>query len=1162
MASITTMTPSLPSKKRKPSYGSSVEDKSEASSGVRLRKDSEQDASTSTTNSSANKGHHHSIADKRLPSKKRKGSHEFVTSDGKRRRDGSQDLSVSFGDLQGSHECAAADGQRRRKGSQDLPVSFEDLQGSHECLAAGSSQDLPVSFEDLQGSNGFVAARKGSQDLSVSFENLQGSHEFVAADSQRGRKGSQDLSVSFEDLQSSHEVVAADGQKSRNESQDLSMSFEDLPRKGSIDSTWMLEPLPRKLSNDASVKLDDLMIAAEASSSLERVLPEACAAAARGTLSALEHLDALGTDAEDDSKPAARSRRNSEADDISSTASSGQRLLFEAIMMTNEEDEESWGGGRGRLESWVRPADESVARDRSDSWGIREESVARDRSDSWGGGRGRLESWVRPADESVERDRSDSWGIREESVARDRSESWGALRLGDLGRDRVESWTGGIPRLGGDQGRDRVESWGGIRGRDRLESWGGMSDLSVLMDTASASTAAHIAMAASAIQQLPVEDLPSIEMPDPVMLEDSKPSALPSKISLDRDRLNTIGSLSEMSLSNLPLLLDGADMHGDIQAYVAAAMAGVGDQLADLAYSLEHVAKKPDSTILDAIKKDIGLDASGDDGSSAASPMIGAVSDSARGRRRPRTWSTGSGMISVDLEAVQAAVHAAEIATASGALDAYADLPSGADSASSSSRQQSSTRQKRRLPTIRARGESIHSAASEDVAGISKQEMQLIRERARVAAGYIPSLSATSSAAADVAAPVTKKQRFPPSKKRTKRSTPEPENVGLLSTVSSVHTPKISNARTCKPPPNTPYFPSSSATAALPDVPPSSPSAASRTPRGQASQKWESMFDCLLEFIDERKEEDAKDLSEEDMKTWIWDGNVPTNFKTTPGKALGRWVNNQRSAKSKGTLKDEREQRLVDSGLRWSVLAAGSWNHMLEELKIYIREQTHNGRKWDGNVPTSYQIKTRENSPFAGEDKNLGRWVNRQRSLYQSGKLRKERQLGLEAIGLKWSMLATMSWDSMCDTLHAYVRQQEKEHREWDGNVPANFKTNDNPPRALGRWINRQRSSFQKNKLKKEYVDKLNTIGLKWSVHHRQGEGEDLDEEDDEPELSNAETNKEASKEQAGPDENGKVDSKDTKKDDSNGPDTVPSNAAPDSAPSSAAPDSAPSGAV
>ena len=90
-------------------------------------------------------------------------------------------------------------------------------------------------------------------------------------------------------------------------------------------------------------------------------------------------------------------------------------------------------------------------------------------------------------------------------------------------------------------------------------------------------------------------------------------------------------------------------------------------------------------------------------------------------------------------------------------------------------------------------------------------------------------------------------------------------------------------------------------------------------------------------------------MTEAQRAEWAWDGNVPTTFKTKDGKALGRWVNNQRSAKSKGTLKKEREKRLVDAGLKWSVLASNSWNEMLEELRIYVAEQVKQGKKWDGN---------------------------------------------------------------------------------------------------------------------------------------------------------------------------------------------------------------------
>ena len=109
------------------------------------------------------------------------------------------------------------------------------------------------------------------------------------------------------------------------------------------------------------------------------------------------------------------------------------------------------------------------------------------------------------------------------------------------------------------------------------------------------------------------------------------------------------------------------------------------------------------------------------------------------------------------------------------------------------------------------------------------------------------------------------------------------------------------------------------------------------------------MYDCLLAFVEDRRKEETVDMTEAEKKEWIWDGNVPTTFKSKEGKALGRWINNQRSAKSKGALKDDREQRLIDAGLKWSVLASNSWNEMLDELRVYVNEQTKAGRKWDGN---------------------------------------------------------------------------------------------------------------------------------------------------------------------------------------------------------------------
>jgi Helicase associated domain len=247
--------------------------------------------------------------------------------------------------------------------------------------------------------------------------------------------------------------------------------------------------------------------------------------------------------------------------------------------------------------------------------------------------------------------------------------------------------------------------------------------------------------------------------------------------------------------------------------------------------------------------------------------------------------------------------------------------------------------------------------------------------------------------------------------------------------------------------------------------------------------KWEIMYNALLEFAKDREETETKDMSTDEKSQWVWDGHVPTNFKTKDGKALGRWVNNQRSAKGKGTLKDEREDRLVAAGLKFTEQRSAGWSLMLNELKYYIESQTKVGRKWDGNVPTGFQIKARPGSNLQGEDRNLGRWVNRQRSMFHAGRLQKDRQLELEGLGLKWSMIQTVSWDTMYDTLVAYVEEQKSSASgAWDGSVPTGYRTPGEPSRALGRWINRQRSACAKNRLKDEYKEKLSSLGLKWSL--------------------------------------------------------------------------------
>ena len=88
----------------------------------------------------------------------------------------------------------------------------------------------------------------------------------------------------------------------------------------------------------------------------------------------------------------------------------------------------------------------------------------------------------------------------------------------------------------------------------------------------------------------------------------------------------------------------------------------------------------------------------------------------------------------------------------------------------------------------------------------------------------------------------------------------------------------------------------------------------------QSQQKWEDMFECLVRYIEETQEMATSHMNDEQKATWIWDGNVPNSYRTPCGKALGRWINNQRSAKAKDKLKDDRKVRLISTCLRWRMM--------------------------------------------------------------------------------------------------------------------------------------------------------------------------------------------------------------------------------------------------
>jgi hypothetical protein len=111
---------------------------------------------------------------------------------------------------------------------------------------------------------------------------------------------------------------------------------------------------------------------------------------------------------------------------------------------------------------------------------------------------------------------------------------------------------------------------------------------------------------------------------------------------------------------------------------------------------------------------------------------------------------------------------------------------------------------------------------------------------------------------------------------------------------------------------------------------------------------------------------------------------VPQSYPGNP--KLGTWVGKQRALRRKNKLSKERVQRMEDLGVIW-VPFGTAWEEMFEELKEYQKKHDH------CYVPQSYT-----------ENPQLGKWVNRQRTLKKKNKLSKERIQQLDELIFVWQI--------------------------------------------------------------------------------------------------------------------------------------------------------------
>ena len=138
------------------------------------------------------------------------------------------------------------------------------------------------------------------------------------------------------------------------------------------------------------------------------------------------------------------------------------------------------------------------------------------------------------------------------------------------------------------------------------------------------------------------------------------------------------------------------------------------------------------------------------------------------------------------------------------------------------------------------------------------------------------------------------------------------------------------------------------------------------------------------------------------------------------------------------------------------------WNEMFQKLVTYKKEHK------SAIVPVEY-----------ARDLKLGNWVSNQRSYYKNKTLFTERIHRLESIGFVWDTYDAQ-WTEFFHKLVSY----KKEHKST--NVPNRYAEDDH---SLGKWVSNQRTSYTKNDLSIERINRLESIGFVWDPLDAQWRG-------------------------------------------------------------------------
>ena len=190
---------------------------------------------------------------------------------------------------------------------------------------------------------------------------------------------------------------------------------------------------------------------------------------------------------------------------------------------------------------------------------------------------------------------------------------------------------------------------------------------------------------------------------------------------------------------------------------------------------------------------------------------------------------------------------------------------------------------------------------------------------------------------------------------------------------------------------------------------------------------WETRFDELVQY-----------------KAKHGDCDVPTK----QGK-LGTWVGTQRGAYRDDKLEQGCIDRLNSIGFKWRV----------------VKEKV----PWDTQFKELVQYKAKHGDCKVSDRQGpLGRWVRHQRESYKKNRLSQDSIDRLNGIGFDWTCARTRPWEIRFNELVKYKA------KHGICIVPQRQG-------PLGKWADKQRTTYKWGKLSQDRIDRLNGIGFDWT---------------------------------------------------------------------------------